>query len=138
MKEHGSQDDIYHRLFDVIARETNYPRHKLTPYTVIQRNIGCDGDDAVELLNAIASEFKVDFSGIDFFKFFGSESWFHPQNFREKTDLTVADLHASVCTGRWLDPPSDRHVRNPIPGAIVFIVLIVATAMCFAIFGKWH
>jgi acyl carrier protein len=67
------RDDVYERVRQFVAREASVRVETLTPETRINYDLGVDGDDAVELLEAFMEEFRVDLSAFEFNRYFGPE-----------------------------------------------------------------
>ena len=69
------RDDTYSRLVAFISEQYWTPRRGFHPSTRITDDIGIDGDDGIELIQAIANEFDVDFTAFD------PSSYFLPEGF---------------------------------------------------------
>jgi hypothetical protein len=65
--------DLEKRVKALVARETGMRVERISLTTRVAQDIGCDGDDAVELFEAFAKEFDVDLKGIQWNKHFGPE-----------------------------------------------------------------
>jgi acyl carrier protein len=61
------------RVRALVADMTGTRIERISLNTRISHDIGCDGDDAVELFEAFAKEFDVDLSGIKWERHFGPE-----------------------------------------------------------------
>jgi acyl carrier protein len=85
----------------------------LPPTTRLREDLGLDGDDAVEFLNAFAETFGVDMSAFDFGEHFGAESGLGPRtllrailpgtrrSMRTKTPVRISDLMEAVSKRQW-------------------------------------
>jgi acyl carrier protein len=51
---------------------------KLSPETDLLSDLGVDGADAIEFIESFAQEFDVDFSSLEYDKYFGPEAGFNP------------------------------------------------------------
>ena len=125
------QDDeqITQKVREVIARLTSMSVYaeKLDRNTVIQTDLGMDGDDGYQLIEEIRKEFGVDFSSFDQRYFIDEglisfEVVLYPVRFilwpimrfmklGGKVDLTIGDLVDAINAGRWTNP--DRKPRYP-------------------------
>lgn len=89
------------------------------------RDLGIDGADAVDFLDAVEREFDVDLSEMDRRRHFGPERAFTPLALlspswwtwrRERIPVTVHDLARAVVAGRWLTGErKSRTARNSPP-----------------------
>jgi hypothetical protein len=61
------------RVLALVSVETGVPAAKLTLDTRIVHDLGCDGDDAGELLERFADEFGVDLSELQWRRHFSNE-----------------------------------------------------------------
>lgn len=66
-------DAVLERLLDLLSRQTGRRREKLDPDVQIQRDLGCSGEDAVELMEVYGKEFSVDLTGFEFRRHFTPE-----------------------------------------------------------------
>jgi len=82
----------------------------LCPETRLLHDMGLDGDDADEFLQAFAREFSVDMDRFPFQRYFGTEidagiRWCTRKLFGdrgvEKLPLTLQDLAVAARAGRW-------------------------------------
>ncbi|WP_409998028.1 MULTISPECIES: DUF1493 family protein [unclassified Bradyrhizobium] len=106
MAQELAEGDVYNRILSFVVRETN-TRRSLTEQTDIARDLGVDGDDAVEFLQRFQSEFGVDMSGFRFDQYFGGEGFSLIGFLRglssaaRKKPLTIKMLCDVVARGRW-------------------------------------
>jgi hypothetical protein len=66
-------DEVLERVLDLVAKETGRRREQLRPDIQIERDLGCSGEDAVELMEVFAKEFSVDLTGFEFRRYFSPE-----------------------------------------------------------------
>jgi acyl carrier protein len=90
----------------LLANQCGVSEDRISSSTRLLDDLGIDGDDAAELLEAFAAKFDVDLSGFDFQSFFHSEAalgcisglwlWLIGDLGGPKLPLTVGDLvHAA-------------------------------------------
>jgi len=79
--------------------------------TELYRDLGIDGDDAVEIFEKIEEMFQVDFSNIQWDQHFVSEPEVNPFALitrkwskwqRERVPVTVQDLIDAICEKQWV------------------------------------
>lgn len=58
----------------LIAEETSRSPERIQPQHRLNFDLGVDGDDAVELLQAYMEKFHVNMRGFDFHRYFGDEA----------------------------------------------------------------
>lgn len=104
------------KLVQVISRFLEIDPQLLSESTSLFHEHGVAGDDGVELLELIEAEFKIDMSGVDSSKYFGTEAaLLNPFYFLycllwgRKLDhgivrLEISDIRRSVETGVWQEP----------------------------------
>jgi hypothetical protein len=112
-------DDLETRVREFLARQLSVAPPRLTAGTRLGHDLGCDGDDARQLLDRFATEFCVDRSGFAFDHHFGLEAAFNPllylycRLWRPErvrfVPLTVGDLVEAVQAGA---------LRNPVRAAV--------------------
>lgn len=70
-------DDISGRVIELVAEQTGWNRRAITPDTEIERDLGCTGDAARELLFRLEREMGIDMSGLEFRQHFdeGAPRW---------------------------------------------------------------
>lgn len=95
-----------------VAQQTVFKIDKISLSTELGKDLGVDGDDAVELLENFSEKFQVDFSAFEFDRYFGGEvsfdpfAWFAAILSRTAVcnlePLTVQDLVDSAKAKRWL------------------------------------
>ena len=87
---------------ELVAKETAVRIEKLTLETDLLKDLGVDGNDALELLEKYWEVFQVDLSQFQFSKHFGPEgglSLFFPSNEPPLETLTIQDLVDGVKAG---------------------------------------
>jgi hypothetical protein len=71
--ETDSEKKLEEQVMDFIATETLFPRDKLRSDLTLFRDLGLDGDDASDLIEAFGKRFGVDLGAFEFSKHFGPE-----------------------------------------------------------------
>jgi hypothetical protein len=120
---------LWERVRALVAAETGARAEHLTLGTTLFGDLGVDGDDAAELFEAYATEFRVDRTGLDLRRHFGPEGWplwallimplwmlwmarpGEPHKKAGLTPVTLSDLVISAEAGRWGGP------RCPAPSS---------------------
>ena len=93
----------------VMAEKLVRKREKLLASTRLSEDIGLEGDDADEFLEAFAKKFNVDFSQFDFHKYFAEEGWdpirffIYMTGLRKFKAITLMDLEKAAEAGKWID-----------------------------------
>jgi hypothetical protein len=64
---------LYDRVLALMANHTRFMEHELVPQSRVYHDLGCDGMDSEDLLNAFLSEFDVDLNNFVFDRHFGPE-----------------------------------------------------------------
>ena len=95
-----------------VAQQTEFKIDKISLSTELGKDLGIDGDDAVELLENFSEKFQVDLSTFEFDKYFGMESGLNPvmwlismlfgSSVYDLEPLTIQDLVDSAKAKRWL------------------------------------
>lgn len=104
-----------------LAEITGTEPEAIMPDTLVNQELGVDGDDAMELLSAYAREFSVDISQLDYHAYFGPEQgatfgtlliWLTQmlglRPLYSTRPLPVAYLVQAACTGVWQDSISSK------------------------------
>ena len=112
--------ELYARVKTLVAEQTGVSAEKLNPNTQLSNNLGIDGDDGVELLEAFCKEFEIqNTSEIDLRKHFAPEGCnafgiyaefyylvFDREKLREEPagdiPITLRDLVKSAEAKRWI------------------------------------
>lgn len=88
-----------------IAEHTCVKITRLCLETTLREDLGIDGDDAVDLLEAFSREFQIDLSDLNFTEYFDAEGFnlFSLFSSRRKKlkPLTVGKLVDTATSGRW-------------------------------------
>ena len=108
-------------LKDVIAFVAEYrnePESRLIADTSVNGDLGVDGDDGLEFLQAFSARFAVDLSAFPYDKYFGPEASATPLSFIEAitlrlttgrwsklSPLTLGQLAEAVGRGSWIESP---------------------------------
>lgn len=66
---------LYNRILDFVSSETTTRSQNLSGSTDIAKELGVEGDDAVEFMLKFQKEFDVDLSNFHFDRYFGSEGF---------------------------------------------------------------
>jgi hypothetical protein len=101
-------------LIDLVARLSGHDRTTVALTSRVRDDLGIDGDDADELLQAISARWNVDWTGFEFQQYFVEEPSVGPGFVLPKlgwrkpwirSSITIAHLAAVVHLGRWFWPP---------------------------------
>ena len=99
-------------LIEFLASERSIKPSKISMSSQLGRNLGVDGDDAVELMEAFAKRFNVNLTGYDHNVYFGPEAGLSIINLlflssskkvRDLKPITVAHLFRCANDGSWHD-----------------------------------
>jgi acyl carrier protein len=122
------QQRHFDRVRGLVSGQSGVPQEEITLETRLVEDLGLDGDDGHELLEAFADEFGVDMSGMAPLNYFDDEppmfystalipavARFSPRfaayvrrSTRGRRSLTVRSLVASARAQRWLTPDAPR------------------------------
>ena len=104
----ASPDPLAEQVRLFVARERGMSPAKVSLQSSLFHDLGTDGYDGVELLQAYAREFHVDLDSIRWGQHFGPEAAFNPFCLlfpswwrRRFLPVTVADLVQYAHTHRW-------------------------------------
>ncbi len=99
---------------DLIAEIAPVRREQLTSSTRLGHDLGVDGDDAAELMQAFAQRFQADLSEFEFELHFGPEAGFNPFIYLywlivkphelKSVPITVEDLTEAAVHRKWHTP----------------------------------
>ena len=103
---------IFEEVKTFISRLCAIQEEKITLDARIMEDLGIAGEDADELMTALAQNFHIDMTGYDFLDYFYEEGGDNPlgqlyyqlfnrNKIRPKLSLTVKDLVVSVQLGKW-------------------------------------
>lgn len=114
----NTENELWDRIVDFTRRQTKTSA-QLSRKTELQRDLGIEGDDAFDLVEAFAEEFEVDPGDFDFHRYFGPEG-FNPLSLvfslfrkREKpVGLTLAMLEKAAKLGVWRTTEIEGAARN--------------------------
>ncbi len=101
-----TSDDIKNRIIKIISETHGNRPESINLTTDLCRDLGIDGDDAVELFERLSDEFKIDFSTMQWGRHFGPEG-FNPFSmltrsfWRKEIPITLQDLINSAINGEW-------------------------------------
>ncbi|MGG6265532.1 DUF1493 family protein [Leptolyngbya sp. AN03gr2] len=103
--ESVTEDWIVQEVKALIAEYTGVEVTMLSLETSLVEDLGVDGDDATDLLEALSREFQVDLSDLNVSDYFNAEGFDLRMLFRSgKTrlkSLTVKHLVNAVKAGKW-------------------------------------
>ena len=104
--QNNHPDEVYLLVVDFLSDELSVNKEKLSPHSRIFHDLGVDGEDGVDLLNAYSKKFNVDISDFPYSAYFGDEGTISPFGFLarllkgrtkdNKKPLTVSDLVEGV------------------------------------------
>lgn len=97
---------------------------KLHLNTSINHDLGCDGDDAAELMAELAETFSIEFVDYDAYRYFKPEGydlmkWRRAKARRGEIPLTLAMLHHAIVQRYWMTEdlealrPQSTALRDP-------------------------
>ena len=94
---------------DFIAENARVDRRLLSATTSLFADLGIDGDDAHELIDAFSKRFHVDMARFVFADYFGPEAGFNPLVYMwrrlllrsARKELTIRDLERAVSEKQW-------------------------------------
>jgi acyl carrier protein len=104
----GFPDDQAMRLLmQLLHEELGLPERKtISLQTSINFDLGCDGSDAQQLIEALSEQFAIDFIDYDAYRYFQPEG--HDLSLKrkakgrgDKLPLTVGMLYQVIKTQRW-------------------------------------
>ncbi len=109
-------DEVNPELVAFLCQETGSAPNKIRRQTQLRRDLGVEGDDGVELIEAFGRRFGVDVSGCTLGLYFGPEGsvgpielllwigWAITRQLPRFVPITVDDLEASIRAKRWIAP----------------------------------
>jgi acyl carrier protein len=111
------EDDVYLMVRDFVAEYLRERKEKLSPDSRLLQDLGVDGADAVELLEAFSEKFGVDMAHFPLSKHFGPEAGFNLFYYlysllfkRQKwrpIPITLRELAEAVRHKRWPEARED-------------------------------
>lgn len=122
------REETYEAIAALAVQMSGAQRDRLTPQTRLARDLGLDGDEAGEFMDAFATKFDVDMEGFYWLRYFGDEGWnmLTPATtlvaralspaFRRRwraaqeaeREITLAHLTEVVEAGRWVHPGTEH------------------------------
>ena len=102
-------------LLDLISNTIGADRNRLADGTSLFHDLGVDGLDGADLLDAIGTRYGIDMSDVDWSRYFGPERPYNPLYHLwcllrgRRLDhgivpLRISDLRRSIQSGRWQEP----------------------------------
>jgi len=103
--------DVYSEVLELVARFSGGDKQRLTLDSRINFDLHIDGDDAEELLAELQRRYKIDWTGLNFSRYFDSEP--HLFNIiprlrrrfsktpKQHEPLTIGDLTEAAIRKRW-------------------------------------
>ena len=101
----------YEKVIGFITSETGYSEDKILIKTRLYHDVGLDGDEAEEFIEAFAEAFNVDMKGFEFYRYFNKEgldslallgSLFKTKRDQKPLDeITVEMLEQAALKKRW-------------------------------------
>ena len=73
-----NETEILDRVREIASKHSGVRKEKLNNNTSINFDLQIDGDDIEEMIQSIDNEFKLNFDGFDYGKYFSSESEITP------------------------------------------------------------
>lgn len=104
---HFPDDHTMHLLMQLLHEELGLPERKTISLTTsINFDLGCDGADARNLMEALEEQFGIDFIDYDAYRYFQPEGFDVHLKRRakgrgDKVPLTIGMLYQAVKTQRW-------------------------------------
>ena len=110
-ESHSTHVVLVQEVIRFIAEYFRRPSGKLSQKTTLQKDLGVDGDDAVDFLNSFSERFGVSFSRFEFHRYFSNESGvdliglFVSRGFPTFVDIAIEDLVRAAEQREWTDEP---------------------------------
>ncbi|WP_308908217.1 DUF1493 family protein [Pseudomonas canadensis] len=101
------EDPVMQQLLQLLHEEIGLPRHKtIRLQTSINFDLGCDGSEAKQLMEALEQEFALDLGDFDTYRYFNPPTFdvFLKRRAKgrgEKVPLTLGMLYLAVKTHSW-------------------------------------
>jgi acyl carrier protein len=112
-------DELPQKVMALVADELRVKRERLSLETRLLHDLGCDGNDAVELINRFVRQFQVEASTFDFRPHFGPEASFNPLTYVYWRVFKPARLRFVPLTlGDLVDAVRSKRLRNPDRAAV--------------------
>jgi hypothetical protein len=110
MSDNHFKSPVHENLIDFLSIHLGVKKEFLIPSTRIQEDLGCTGDDAVELMHAFSEKFNVDLCEFNPNEYFDSESFdpigyllslFRKGQKVRSNSITLQDLEDAAKLGKW-------------------------------------
>ena len=88
--------ELLKEVKDFVAKVWDEPKNGLSAETSVNDDLGMDGDDGVEFMQAFGERFAVDLTSFPYDKYFGPEAGPTPLSL-------VKAIILRVTTGKWTD-----------------------------------
>ena len=101
------QDPVMRQLLQLLHEEIGLPKHKtLRLQTSLNFDLGCDGSEAKQLMEALEQEFALDLGDYDTYRYFNPPVFdvFLKRRAKgrgEKVPLTIGMLYLAIKTNSW-------------------------------------
>jgi hypothetical protein len=101
------QDPVMQQLLQLLHEEIGLPKHKaIRLQTSINFDMGCDGSEAKQLMEALEQEFALDLGDFDTYRYFNPPVFdvFLKRRAKgrgEKVPLTIGMLYLAIKTHSW-------------------------------------
>ena len=101
------EDSVMQQLLQLLHEEIGLPKHKtIRLQTSINFDLGCDGSEAKQLMDALEQEFALDLGDFDTYRYFNPPGFdvFLKRRAKgrgEKVPLTVGMLYMDIKTQSW-------------------------------------
>ncbi|CRM97185.1 hypothetical protein [Pseudomonas sp. 22 E 5] len=101
------EDPVMQQLLQLLHEEVGLPRHKtIRLQTSINFDLGCDGSEAKQLMEALEQEFALDLGDFDTYRYFNPPTFdvFLKRRAKgrgEKVPLTLGMLYLAIKTHSW-------------------------------------
>ena len=104
---HFPEDPVMQQLLQLLHEEIGLPQHKtIRLQTSLNFDLGCDGAEAKQFMDALEQDFAVDLGDYDAYRYFQPPEFdvFLKRRAKgrgDKIPLTIAMLYLAVKTHRW-------------------------------------
>ncbi|WP_426109206.1 DUF1493 family protein [Pseudomonas sp. TWR1-1-4] len=101
------EDPVMQQLLQLLHEEIGLPRHKtIRLQTSINFDLGCDGSEAKQLMEALEQEFALDLGDFDTYRYFNPPTFDvflkrRAKSRGEKVPLTLGMLYLAIKTHSW-------------------------------------
>ena len=101
------EDSVMQQLLQLLHEEIGLPKHKtIRLQTSINFDLGCDGSEAKQLMDALEQEFALDLGDFDTYRYFNPPVFdvFLKRRAKgrgEKVPLTIGMLYLAIKTHSW-------------------------------------